>query len=220
MKEVTGGVLAELASGPLADLAPLRVFRRGEILGRQGEPCEHLHILARGQVLLCRTSPNGADNALYLLGPGDLFAEGSLQQSRRWLVTARAVTSGLVHTLPAVHLPRLAQYYPQVTSHLVALLSVRLEWAHQRLDLITALGARERLLSLLRLLAKVHGTPAGSGYQMTLSLTQAEIGSMVGLARETVVRCLAEMEECGLVRRQGRHGFWVASAQPDPLRRG
>lgn len=204
-------VLRELASPGLVDLAPRRWLVKGQELGRQGEPCENLYIIAAGQVLLSRRGKNDESHALYLLGCGELFGEGSLRAERRWLVDVRAVTDAQVHVLPAAHLPRLAQFYPQLTAHLLALLGARLERAHARLDLVAAESARERVLSLLHALAAYHGESDGAAVWVPLTLTQAELGNMINLARETVARTLSELESEGIIRRQRRRGLWLLS---------
>ena len=199
----------DLDSRPLADIAPKIRFWKGGRIGTQGEPAEHIYIIAEGQVLLSRRNPNGEDYALYLLGVGDLFGEGALNRDRRWLVSARAVTDGAAYALPASQLPRFAQFYPQLTAHIVTLLSARLERAHLRLDIITTDSARERLLSLLNVLADYHGEERDGARWLPLRLTQSELGGMVGLARETVARTLADLEADGVIRRQGRRGVWL-----------
>jgi CRP-like cAMP-binding protein len=200
---------ADLDSRALNDLAPRVRLWKGSRIGTQGEPCENVYIIAEGQVLLSRRNAEGEDYALYLLGPGDLFGEGSLSQHRRWIATARAVTDGVVHALPACQLPRFAQFYPQLTAHVVTLLSARLERAHLRLDIVTTDSARGRLLNILTVLADYHGEMRDGARWLPLRLTQAELGSMVGLARETVARVFGELEAEGIIRRQGRRGLWL-----------
>jgi CRP/FNR family transcriptional regulator len=201
--------LLDLDSRPLADVAPKVRFWKGGRIGTQGEPCEHIYIIAEGQVLLSRRNPDGDDYALYLLGAGDLFGEGALGKDRRWLVSARGVTDGSMYSLPASQLSRFAQFYPQLTAHIVTLLSARLERAHLRLDIVTTDSARERLLSLLNVLADYHGEERDGARWLPLRLTQAELGGMVGLARETVARTMADLEADGVIRRQGRRGIWL-----------
>ena len=46
---------------------------------------------------------------------------------------------------------------------------------------------------------------------MPLPLTQSELGQMIGLARETVARMLAQLERDGVIRREGRKGLWLAA---------
>ncbi len=213
--EADRSVLTELESGSLAELAPRVPFWKGMQLGLQGQPCEHLYIIARGQVLLSRKNANADSYAMYLLGPGDLFGEGSLQPDRRWLVTARAVTDGAVHMLPAAHLPRLAQYYPQLTAHIVRLLSERLERAHQRADVVRTSGARDQVLALLRALAGYHGQRQGDEIWVPVTITQEELGEMIGVSRETVARAISDLESQGYLRHRRRRGFWLPVSTED-----
>jgi CRP-like cAMP-binding protein len=89
------------------------------------------------------------------------------------------------------------------------LLSSRLERAHLRLDIVTTESARGRMLSILTVLADYHGETREGARWLPMRLTQAELGSMVGLARETVARTLADLESEGIIRREGRRGLWL-----------
>ncbi|MFN3653011.1 MAG: Crp/Fnr family transcriptional regulator [Armatimonadota bacterium] len=204
----------DLGAGPLADLAPRVPFWKGMRIGVQGEPCDSLYIVAEGQVLLRRRGVSGEDYALYLIGPGEVFAEGSLHPSGKWLVSAHAVTDGAAHVLPASQLGRFAQYYPQLMAHIISLLSTRLERAHQRLDIVTINSARERLLGLLKVMAAAHGQVREGSTWLPLRVTQSELGEMISLARETVARTLQELENEGAIRRQGRKGLWLCGWVP------
>lgn len=202
------GVLEELQSGALAEIAPRIEFWKGMQIGKQGTPCSQLYIVASGQVLLSRRDVDGVERPLFLLGPGDLFGEGSLRPERVWLANSRAVTDGSAHVLPAAQFPRLAQYYPRLTNHIIRLLADRLERSHRRLDLVRGSSARERLVGLLRVVAEHHGVPEGDRTWVPLALTQEDLGKMIGLARETVARLLADLEESGAIRRESG-GLWI-----------
>lgn len=199
----------------LSELAPPRPFWKGRLIGVQGNPCDSLHIVAEGLVLLSRCDREGEDQGLYLLGPGQLFGEGSLHPECRWLVTARAVTDGIANVLPAAQLPRLCQYYPQLAAHVLTLLTLRLERAHRRLDVTGTHSAKDRLLGLLSVMADYHGEREGEEVWLPLGITQTELGDMIGLARETVARLLADLEEEGTIRRDGRRGLWLRAADLD-----
>jgi CRP/FNR family transcriptional regulator len=182
-------------------------FWRGKRLGTQGEPCDLLYIIGRGEVLLTARSAEG-EQPLYLLGRGDLFGEGALHPRHRWLANARAVSDGYANVLPAAQLTRVAQFYPHLVAHVLTLLTLRLERAHRRVDLLKERGARERLLGLLAVLAQDHGEPRAGRLWVPARLTQAELGGLVGLARETVARVLRDLATEGVVRR-GRDGLWI-----------
>jgi CRP-like cAMP-binding protein len=69
--------------------------------------------------------------------------------------------------------------------------------------------AKTRLIELLRAMAHQYGEAEGDEIWMPLPLTQAELGQMIGLARETVARMLAQLEREGVLRREGRKGLWL-----------
>lgn len=205
-------LLTALKSGSLADFAAKTPFWKGMKLGVQGEPCPHLYIVASGQVLLRRRNSQGEDSALYLLGPGDLFGEGSLLPRGEWIFSAQAVTDGTAYLIRTAQLPHLAQYHPEITAHVIRLLASRLQQAHERGDLVTKQGARERLLGLLALMAEYQGEPRGEEVWISLTVTQEQLGEMIGLARETVARTISGLEHEGVVRHVRRRGFWLRLA--------
>jgi len=127
------------------------------------------------------------------------------------MATIRAVTDGSAYVLPSAQVPRLAQFYPQLITQLLRLISARLEQAHRRLDLFATTSARERVLGLLRVMAGSRGEPHGEELWLPLPLTQAELGGLLGLTRETVARVTADLEAEGIIRHVPRRGFAVLS---------
>jgi len=194
---------------PLAEIAARQPLLKGRFICVQGQPADSLYLIEKGQVLLCRTDAEGEDYSLYLLGPGQLFGEGALHPEGMSLVTARAITDGSAYVLSGALLPRLFQHYPELAQHILNLLSIRLERAHRRLDVTRLADARTRLLALLYVMADHQGESCGSEIWMPLSLTQAELGQMIGLARETVARILTQLAREGAIRREGRRGLWL-----------
>jgi CRP-like cAMP-binding protein len=211
--------LQSIANSPeLTELAPVQRIYRGQVLAEQGDLCDSLYRIGSGQVLLSRTKEGGGDYALTLLGPGEIFGEGSLRPHGCWLSTARAVSDGWCNVIPAVRVPRLAQYYPDLIVEVLALLSGRLERAHRRLDILMRDSAKERVLGMLQLLAGYHGQERGDVTVVEVAVTQAELASMVCLKRETVARALAELEAESHIRRRPRRGVCLLTLQKgDPV---
>lgn len=206
----------ELDDSLLEEIAVRRPFFQGRLIAVQGQRSEGLCLVGEGQVLLSRRNEAGEDYALFLLGPGDMFGAGAVRPEGRWLVTARGVTDGFLYVLAPANLPRLFEFYPHLGVHFLRLLSVSLERAYRRHDVAQNNVARERLFKLLSLLAEYHGQPKDEEIWLPLHLNQTELGEMVSLARETVARALAELEEEGRIRREGRKGLWVRLAGEDP----
>lgn len=51
---------------------------RGDALFHEGDPGDRLYVVTEGKVKLHRTSPDGRENMLAVLGPGELIGELSL----------------------------------------------------------------------------------------------------------------------------------------------
>src|SRR5690606_18103292 len=50
-------------------------LRRGEILFNEGDPGDRLYVLTDGKVKLGHTAPDGRENLLAVLGPGEILGE-------------------------------------------------------------------------------------------------------------------------------------------------
>ncbi|MCG3196494.1 MAG: cyclic nucleotide-binding domain-containing protein [Candidatus Omnitrophica bacterium] len=70
-----------------------RQVSRGQLICRRGEPGSCLHIIRRGQVRVSLTSPEGVEETLGYLGPGDCFGEMSL-------LTEEPVSANVTATVP------------------------------------------------------------------------------------------------------------------------
>ena len=66
-------------------------LRRGETLFNEGEDGDRLYILVSGKVKLGHTSPDGRENLLAVLGPGEIVGELTLFDPGPRSTTATAV---------------------------------------------------------------------------------------------------------------------------------
>ena len=65
---------------------------RGDALFHEGDPGDRLYVVTEGKVKLHRTSPDGRENMLAVLGPGELIGELSLFDPGPRTATASALT--------------------------------------------------------------------------------------------------------------------------------
>jgi CRP/FNR family transcriptional regulator len=193
----------------VADLAPPIPMLKGQVIGRQGERCEHVYVVEAGQVLLSRRGRGTPDHTICVLGPGELFGEGAFLPEREWQVTVHALTGGTLRRLPASHLPRFCQSFPRLTAEILTLLAGRLKTAHERHELLLTDCARERVVGFLQLVAAAFGRKQEDSIAVGTELTHAQIGDMLGLARETVARIFGDLQREGIVHRERRGVIWL-----------
>src|SRR5688500_20127823 len=72
-------------------MTPL-TLRRGDVLFNEGDDGSQLYVVTEGKVKLGRTSADGRENLLAILGPGQMFGELSFFDPGPRSATATAVT--------------------------------------------------------------------------------------------------------------------------------
>jgi CRP-like cAMP-binding protein len=138
-----------------------------------------------------------------LLGPGELFGEAALLGEPSPF-EARPVSWATVLPIDARALDAVMTRRPDTASEVVRLLARRLRRTSAALEDALAFDVGGRVSRRLHDLALRHGVDGPSGVRLSVSVTQEDLGRMVGASRETVNRSLATLSRRGLVRREGR----------------
>ena len=177
----------------------------GESVFLEGDPGDRLYVIGAGTVKLGRRSPDGRENLLSVLGPGEMFGELSLfdpgprtatrdRRQRRDAVRAgarRAASRGSRRTRrsPSTCSRRSPTGCGAPTRRSATWSSPTCPAGSRRRCSTCRPGSANRPRTALRV---AHG------------LTQEELAQLVGASRETVNKALADFTARGWVRREGR----------------
>ena len=85
------GLDDEAAAALRSSMSPV-TLARGDVLFLEGEPGDRLYVVIDGKIKLGRASPDGRENLLAILGPGEMFGELSLFDPGPRTATATALT--------------------------------------------------------------------------------------------------------------------------------
>ena len=88
----------EAAAALRASMMEVRLGR-GEVLFREGDTGDRVFVVIEGKVKLGRTSSDGRENLLAILGPGQMFGELSLFDPGPRSATVTAVTDTVLLSL-------------------------------------------------------------------------------------------------------------------------
>ena len=120
----------------LAQMSSSRL-ERGDILFREGDQGDTLYVIGEGKVKLGRTSADGRENLIAILGPGEMFGELSLFDPGPRTMTATAVAETQLMGLGNDSLTMLLSGRPEVAKALLAALAARLRRTNEHLaDLV------------------------------------------------------------------------------------
>jgi CRP/FNR family transcriptional regulator, cyclic AMP receptor protein len=193
----------EAATALRASMADTRL-RRGDVLFHEGDEGDKLYVVTDGKVKLGRTSSDGRENLLAILGPGQMFGELSLFDPGPRSATVTAVTDTTFSSLSHEDLLRWLDGRPAVARGLLAQLAGRLRKANDVVADLVFSDVPGRVAKALLDLAGRFGRPVDEGVMVAHDLTQEELAQLVGASRETVNKALADFASRGWLRLEAR----------------
>jgi CRP/FNR family transcriptional regulator, cyclic AMP receptor protein len=171
-------------------------FVRNEVVFREGEIGDAVHLLAKGTVAVRVSTPAGDVVTLDVLRAGEAFGEQALvgDDDRR---SATVIALERVETMRLTRedFENLLVTQPRVGRLLVAMLDARLRATSQSLLEALYLAAEARVFRQLGRLAVIYAE-VGSG---AVPVTQDDLATMAGTTRQTVNRVLRQAQDDGLV---------------------
>ncbi|WP_414689789.1 Crp/Fnr family transcriptional regulator [Nocardioides sp.] len=179
-------------------------LRRGDVLFHEGDSGDKLYVVLDGKVKLGRTSSDGRENLLAIMGPGQMFGELSLFDPGPRSATVTAVTDATFASLSHEDLLKWLDGRPVVARGLLAQLAGRLRKANDVVADLVFSDVPGRVAKALLDLADRFGRTADDGVHVHHDLTQEELAQLVGASRETVNKALADFAQRGWIKLEAR----------------
>jgi CRP-like cAMP-binding protein len=196
--------LDDAAATSLRASMSLVKLRKGQALFKEGDDGDHLFIVSNGKVKLGTKSPDGRENLLMILGPGDMFGDLSLFDSGPRTATATAVTDTKLLSLGQDKVIPWVKEHPEVSLHLLARLASRLRRTNEVVGDLVFSDVPGRVAKALIDLGVKFGDKREEGLFVNHDLTQEELAQLVGASRETVNKALADFAQRGWLRLEAR----------------
>ena len=180
----------------IAATAVRRAYAPDEIIFLEGEPCAGLFCVESGHVKIYKSSPEGREQILFIIGPRESFNDVAVFDGGPNPASAQAMEAVALCVVERPALLSLFDHHPKLAQAVVAVLAAR---ARMLVGMVEDLSLR----SVAGRLAKLLLNQASRGDQ-AIPLTHQQMAARLGTVREMVSRALRELESEGLVRRQGR----------------
>ena len=192
-------------------------YRAKEIVFSEGDLGDAIYLLKSGHVRLYRSTEDGKELTLAILGPGDVFGELALFKESHRQTFAEAVDASHICAASVEDFTRLMGDKPQLT------MMVASEIARRRHDMETRIAGlaygsvRSRLMHSLRHLAREHGEPLEGGeVRIAVRLSHQELAQLIGTSRETCTLEVGKLQLAGLLRVDDQRCYIVRPARLAP----
>ncbi|OIP50975.1 MAG: transcriptional regulator [Deltaproteobacteria bacterium CG_4_10_14_3_um_filter_60_8] len=183
----------------LARIALLKKFERGQTVFAEGDPGNGFYLVQSGRFKIFKLSFDGKEQILHLLGAGEPFGEVAVFTGRSFPAAAEAMEKGRAFFFARDDFVRLIATEPSLAMNMLAVLSMRLKKFAQMIESLSLKEVPGRLATHLLLLSDQQDGAA----RLRLSITKAQLASLLGTIPETLSRILAKMSREGFIALDG-----------------
>lgn len=166
-------------------------YARDEFIFGEGDENAFLYLVAGGAVKIFGTSADGKEQIIALARSGDTFNDVAAFDGRPTPASAQAMTPVVLYRLSGRELLTRSCQYGALAANIIEALGKKVR---ELGELVADLSFRPVSGRLARIL--LQQLP----YTDSARLTQRDMASMAGTAREVVARALKSMEEQGIIR--------------------
>lgn len=200
-------VLADL---PEEDLAILdankkeKKYRKGEIIFWEGTWPPGIFFIADGKVKKYKLDKDGKEQIIYVANKGEIIGYHAILSESRYPDSAAALEESLIAFIPKEDFLLALKGSALLNRRLLRTLSHEFEVLANSLTMFAQKSVRERLALQLIILREKYKINFKPGMPVDINMSRDDLASLVGTARENVVRVLSEFKEAGILQTKGR----------------
>lgn len=181
----------------VASLLMPKETRKRDILFYEGEPCDVIYFIHHGRVKVYKTTEDGREQIVNLLGKGDIFPHVGWYGGSTYPATAESLEDGQLYFLYVNKFIQLLESTPRLTVKLLQEFDGKIRELQSRLSNVLSRDMTEKIHNVLHSLAKDKGRKKEEGYYLEIELTHQDIANMVGTTRETASRIISQLKKEG-----------------------
>lgn len=173
------------------------MYKKGQVIFHEGANAYGLYCLNTGKVKLFKMAPDGKEQILKIVAPGDFIGYGALLSASPYSVTAEVMEDAVLCFVPKDLITQLFKENSRFSEGMVKLLTKTLDDTVEKMAHIAYKPVRGRIAEALLILKETYKTddnPDG-----IINITREDLASYVGTVKETAIRVLKDLKEEGLV---------------------
>ncbi len=171
-------------------------LHKGEILFTEGEPAQAMYVVRSGKVRIFKLSSDGREQVLRTVEAGDCFNEVPIFDDGPNPANAQAVEPAALWAIRRDGMQRLVEEYPAIAIGFLKAFAGKLRYFTRKVEDLSFRSVTSRVAKLLLETAEDDGS---GGLRLKQQLTQQEMASVVGTAREMIGRAFKVLEKEGAI---------------------
>jgi CRP/FNR family transcriptional regulator, cyclic AMP receptor protein len=204
----------------LLQLVAGQKYPSGTVLIREGAPGTHVYLLRPSGrapsacVKVTATSESGVETMLGIRAAGDIVGELAVLGLQVRTATVTTCSTLTAHAIPADTFTAFMARRPQVWNAVTLMIAERLEWANKRRVDQAGHDAPVQTARVIADILALYGYRNGDGHEeLGVPLSQAELGSLIGLSKESIAKAVGQLRKVGLIETRYRRILVLDSAR-------
>jgi len=197
----------------ISDAKVSHFYRKGQIIFQEGAPALGGYCVHQGKIKITKAESAGKEQIIRLAKPCDTLGINTIISGQNHSASAVALDDCIVCFIPRADFLRTISANAQFAASLLQLLAKALGDAEARMLHLAYRPVRERLAEALLLLRNTYQED-NAAEPFSMSISREDLASLVGTAKETAIRLLADLKESGVIATQGS---LITICQPEQL---
>lgn len=195
---------------PAADLHLLtayqteKQYKKGELIFREGGFPSGIFLIISGKVKKYKLDKEGKEHIIYVANTGELIGYHAILDDDRYPDSAAALEESTIAFIPKEDFLEALRQSNVLTRRLLKTLSHEFGVLANSLTLFAQKSVRERLALQLIVLREKYKVNFKTGMPVEINMSRDDLASLVGAARENVVRVLTDFKNEKILETKGR----------------
>jgi len=180
------------------------IYKKGEILFREGSYPTGIYYIEKGKVKKYKTDKEGREQIFYVCKSGELLGYHALLGEERYTDSSSTLEESTISFIPKDDFLKTIQTSSLLSNRLLKCMSHEFGVLVNGLAVYAQRTVRERLALSLLILRDKYKKEDQENKPVEVNLSREDLAKMVGTARETLTRLLHDFKEEGLITTDGK----------------
>lgn len=199
---------ADLKGGAFEEFKQKRItniYKKRQVIFYEGHRPHGIFVVCQGRVKTYKTDNKGHQLTTRIANQGDILGYRPLLAAESFAATAEAMIDSCLAYISESTFRDLISRHQVLAFKMLTHLSRDLRVAEDKARDLAMKSSRERLAELLVMLKTTYGSASKNGeVVLKMPYTRLDLAEQTGLAQETVIRLLSELEAQNVIAVKGR----------------
>lgn len=200
-------IFADLPEADLELLMARRTvhaYKKGQIIFREGAYPAGIYYIESGKVKKFKADAEGREQIIYVANKGELLGYHAILSDDHYPDSAAVLEQSTIAFIPKDDFLEALKVSDVLSRRLLKTLSHEFAVLANSITLFAQKSVRERLATQLIVIREKYKVDFEPGLPVEINMSRSDLASLVGTARENVVRMLTELKEEGTIEIKGR----------------